>query len=101
HKKEFSLYALHKIQKHVNAGSNVLADVSWYVTQKEIQALEPMSLTFCVLAYCPFNAIIDRLLQCNKQAVETNTIANYRFFIEPIASFESLYDLTPQPHNAI
>ncbi len=101
HKEEFSLFSLNEIRKSLNRGLHVLADVGWYVTKEKIQTLQPSPTIFCVLVYCPFNIVINRLIQKNQLSLETGDIMNYRFFIEHLKSFSSLYDLTTDTNKAI
>jgi len=101
HRKEFSDFSLREICNNLKNNTHVLADVSWYVTQESIQSIDPAPSVFCALAYCPFTVAIDRLLARNKISQETGNIMNYRFFIEPLKSFLSLYDLNIEEKNAI
>ncbi len=101
HKKKFSQFSLNKIEKCITHGLHVLADVGWYVTQKDIQTLKPKPSVYHVLAYCPLDKVIDRLIQRNQICLETGMIMNYRFFIEPLLSFMSLYELKTEKQKSI
>lgn len=101
HMKEFSAYSLNEISTRVTSGLHVLADVSWYVTEESIKNLKPTPAVFTVLVYCPLNKVLERLLDRNQISLETDNIMNYRYFIEPLMSFSSLYDLSPDEHNSI
>lgn len=94
HKSQFSFFALQEIDTHLNNNMNVLADVSWYVTAEQIQALYPDTRIARALLYCSLPVIIERLITNNARARSTGSAVNYRFFIEPLASFASLYELT-------
>lgn len=101
HMQEFSAFALTVLNTLIYKDLHVLADVSWYITQEKVRQTHPTSIIISVLAYCPFNIIIDRILYRNKLSLETGNIMNYRFFKEPLKSFESLYDLKTEADDSI
>lgn len=101
HKQDFSNFSLNEIARRIKNGMNVVADVSWYVPQESIQNICPTPTIFTALVYCPFPLVIDRLCERNKKDLDTDSIMNYRFFIEPLTSFISLYDLCAENYGAI
>ncbi len=101
HKKEFSDFSLHEIQKSLKTGNHLLADVSWYVTREQLTSITPTPTIISALVYCPLIIAIDRLVQRNAISLETGSIMNYRFFSEPLMSFMALYDLSLEDDNAI
>lgn len=101
HMKEFSAFSLNEISNKVTNGMHVLADVGWYVSQENVKNLTPTSNVFSVLVYCPIDIVLDRLLDRNRISLETDNMMNYRYFFEPLSSFSSLYDLSPDDINSI
>ena len=101
HMEEFSAFALSIIRSNIKNRLHVLADTGWYVTPEAVREIQPVPIIVSALAYCPLNIVIERILYRNKISLETENIINYRFFCEPLRSFEALYDLNTNSTGSI
>lgn len=100
HMENFKAYTINQILKNITH-KNILADTSWYATKEDIKSLNKKIDVYSILVYCPFDVIIDRLINQNKMCLKAKDISNYRFFVEPIKSFMALYEFKSSSENAI
>lgn len=100
HMQEFKQYTYDVLTSSFASGMSTVIDLAWYVCLEEIKELYDGPITQA-LVYCPFEVVMQRIVQRNQKAVADDTAVNRRFFKEGISTFLRLYDFSEDARGAI
>lgn len=93
----------HKAENLINdflkAGYNVAID-TWFINDHQINTLKKSYSVLRVLLYCPFNILVNRLIERNNIGYPNN-VENIRYFRHFLINFLERYELMHNQENAI
>jgi len=97
---QLKIHILETIKKYAQ-NFNIIVD-TWLLKPTDIEQIQSFCSTINVLAYCPFNDLVKRILiRNNKALLNDHDISSMRFFHQALKSYMGLFEFSHLKEGAI